>query len=154
VADVWAVWDHVERFPEFMTNVQAVSKGSDGRTHWVVHGPSGTTVSWDAEVTRREPMRELAWQTCSGSPVKHTGRVLLEPTDGGTRVTVHLGYNPVVGAVGHAVATLLGTSPKRQLDEDLLRMKSLVETGVRAHDAAQRPPASDVGSAPTRSASR
>jgi uncharacterized membrane protein len=31
--------------------------------------------------------------------------------------------------VGHAVARLLGADPKRELDDDLLRFKSLLETG-------------------------
>jgi uncharacterized membrane protein len=63
----------------------------------------------------------------------------LEPVEGGrTRVNVTLSYNPVAGAAGHAVASLLGVNPKKQLDEDLLRMKTLVETGSPAHDAAKR----------------
>jgi len=32
-----------------------------------------------------------------------------------------------LGALGHAVAALLGADPKKQLDEDLLRLKSLLE---------------------------
>jgi uncharacterized membrane protein len=38
-------------------------------------------------------------------------------------------YNPPAGALGHAVASLLGSDPKRAMDEDLLRFKSLLEEG-------------------------
>jgi uncharacterized membrane protein len=38
-------------------------------------------------------------------------------------------YNPPLGAIGHAVAALFGSDPKKQLDDDLLRLKSLVEQG-------------------------
>jgi uncharacterized membrane protein len=59
------------------------------------------------------------------------------PTDQGTRVDVHLGYNPVLGAVGHAVATFFARDPKRQLDDDLARLKTTIETGIPPRDAAE-----------------
>jgi uncharacterized membrane protein len=42
--------------------------------------------------------------------------------------------------LGHAVAALFGADPKAEMDEDLMRMKSLIETGTRPHDAAQDAP--------------
>jgi hypothetical protein len=41
---------------------------------------------------------------------------------------------------GTQPATVLGSNPKKQLDEDLLRMKSLLETGKEPYDAAVRRP--------------
>ncbi|HMC15678.1 MAG TPA: hypothetical protein VKI18_08610, partial [Albitalea sp.] len=55
----------------------------------------------------------------------------------GTRVSVQMSYDPPGGAVGHAVAKLLGRDPKREIDADLARMKSFIETGRTAHDAAR-----------------
>ena len=49
--------------------------------------------------------------------------------DGGTRIDVHLSYNPPAGAVGHLVASLLGSDPKHAMDEDMVRLKSLLEEG-------------------------
>jgi hypothetical protein len=40
-----------------------------------------------------------------------------------------MSYNPIAGAIGHAVASLFGADPKQAMDEDLVRMKSLLETG-------------------------
>jgi hypothetical protein len=34
--------------------------------------------------------------------------------------------------------SLLGADPKSRLDDDLVRMKTALETGHRAHDAAVR----------------
>jgi uncharacterized membrane protein len=45
------------------------------------------------------------------------------------RVDVTLSSNPVAGAGRKAVAGLLGSIPKQQLDRDLLQMKTLPETG-------------------------
>jgi uncharacterized membrane protein len=138
IEQVWELVDGYERFPEFMTHVREVRASGEGRSHWKVEGPLGTTVQWDAETTRREPPHRLSWKTLPGSAVQHAGSLELEPADGGTRVHVRMGYNPVAGVAGHAVASLLGSNPKKQLDDDLLRLKSLVEAGVRPHDAARR----------------
>jgi uncharacterized membrane protein len=106
-----------------MTNVQTVSRGADGCSHWVLEGPAGTTVTWDAELTKRERNRELAWKTCPGSAVRHAGRVLLEEAGDGTRVTVHLACNPMVGAAGKAVGNAAGREPKRQLEDDTVNIR-------------------------------
>ncbi len=42
--------------------------------------------------------------------------------------------------MGHAVAALFGSDPKSEMDEDLMRMKTLIETGNPPHDAAERQP--------------
>jgi uncharacterized membrane protein len=39
--------------------------------------------------------------------------------------------------VGHAVARLFGRDPETEIEEDLRRIKSLIETGVDPHDVAQ-----------------
>jgi uncharacterized membrane protein len=137
VQAVWTLWEDYESFPRFMANVREVRKLQGGRSHWTVTGPLGTTMSWDAEETRRAPNELLAWKSLPGAAVQHAGVVRLEPVAGDrTRVEVTLSYNPVAGAAGHAVASILGADPKKRLDEDLLRMKTLLEKGRPAHDAA------------------
>jgi uncharacterized membrane protein len=49
-----------------------------------------------------------------------------------------LRYLPPGGALGHTLACLFGADPKRSLDADLMRMKSMLESGKLPHDAAQR----------------
>jgi len=57
-----------------------------------------------------------------------TGQVRLRPTsENETEIDVQLAYNPPAGAAGHAVASILGADPKRAMDEDLVRLKSLLE---------------------------
>ena len=72
------------------------------------------------------------------------------PTDQGTtRLDIQMSYNPVFGAAGHAIATLFRKDPKHQLDDDLARLKTTIETGVRPHDAASPLDASGEGELPT-----
>ncbi|MGQ0547505.1 MAG: hypothetical protein ACT4P3_19600 [Betaproteobacteria bacterium] len=47
-------------------------------------------------------------------------------------------YVPPAGALGHAVAALFGADPKSEMDADLMRMKTMLETGRPPHDAARR----------------
>ncbi len=123
-----------ENFPRFMEHVRDVRVTGEGQWHWRVAGPAGVEVEWDAEVTRAEPGRLLSWATVETAPVERFGTVRFVPVDGGTRVDVRLSYNPPLGAVGHAVAALLGADPKQQLDDDLLRLKSLLERGKPSGD--------------------
>ncbi|MPZ21595.1 MAG: BON domain-containing protein [Luteitalea sp.] len=134
---VFAFWEEVDNFPHFMTGVRAVRKLGNRRSHWVVAGPAGAEIQWDAETTRYEPPHLLAWRSVEGAPIAHAGYVRFEPEETArTRVTVSLHYNPPGGALGHAVATAFGVDPKHQLDQDLLRMKTLIEVGRPPRDAA------------------
>jgi uncharacterized membrane protein len=136
IEQVFETFSQLERFPEFMKHVREVHVRGDGTSQWVVEGPAGGTVSWEAVTTRLEPNRLIVWRTLPGSAVDHAGLLRFEPTEGGTRVFVTMSYTPPAGALGHAVARLFGADPKSELNDDLMRMKVFLETGRRAHDAA------------------
>jgi uncharacterized membrane protein len=140
VDQVFQLLAHYENFPLFMRNVRHVHAHPDGRSHWIVAGPAGVSVEWDAMTTRLEPNRLLAWRTVSNATVRHAGMIRFEPQNGGTRLEIHLSYNPPAGALGHGVARLFGADPKRELDEDLLRLKTFLESGKPPRDAAARVP--------------
>ncbi|HVL59613.1 MAG TPA: SRPBCC family protein [Burkholderiaceae bacterium] len=125
-----------ENFPEFMRNVRRVTRGSGEQSHWVVAGPAGTSVEWDSELTRQVPNEHLAWRTVPGSLVEHAGMIDFESTERGSRVRIRMTYNPPAGALGHVAATLFGANPKKELDEDLMRLKSRIQTGKSPRDAA------------------
>jgi uncharacterized membrane protein len=134
---VFDLWSNYENFPRFMSHVQEVRDLGGGRSHWVVSGPAGVPVEWNAEITDSRRPEVLAWRSEPGSTVQHGGTIHFEPDGSGTRVSVHMFYTPPAGVVGHAVASLFNADPKRQMDDDLMRMKAFVETGHPPHDAAQ-----------------
>lgn len=128
--DVYRYWQNFENFPRFMAHIKQINDLGNDRSHWVVAGPAGTEVEWDAIVTRNIPNQEIAWESVPGSQVETAGKVQFhENAEGGTRVTVQMDYNPPAGALGHAVASLLGSDPRAEMNEDLNRLKSLLETG-------------------------
>jgi uncharacterized membrane protein len=130
VERVWDLWNNFEQFPRFMSHLREVRKIDQDRSHWVATGPAGVPVEWDAVVTERIPGEAIAWKSVEGSTVQTAGRVRFRPAPYGTaEIDVHLSYNPPAGALGHAVAALFGSDPKRAMDEDMVRLKSLLEEG-------------------------
>lgn len=131
--EVFEFWTNYETFPYFMSRVREVRQTGSNKSHWVVAGPAGVPVEWEAEITEFVPNEQIAWKTVPGSAIAHSGVVKFQPApDGGTRVEVRMSYNPIAGGVGHLVAALFGADPKAQLDEDLMRMKSMIEAGKTA----------------------
>ncbi|HET6568128.1 MAG TPA: SRPBCC family protein [Rhodothermales bacterium] len=137
IEDIFGYWANFDNFPMFMRNVKEVTDRGNGHSHWKVKGPASTVVEWDAEITDWRENEVVAWQSLPGASVENTGTVRFLPNpDGSTRVDIHLSYNPPAGAIGHAIASLVGSDPKREMDEDLARMKTMIETGQAPHDAA------------------
>lgn len=129
---VWPVVSDYASFPEFMPDVHEVSPAGDSRrSHWEVAGPAGSRVRFDAEETKREEGRELAWRTVDGQLVAHAGAIRVDPENGGrSRVQVQFSYNPVAGAVGHAIASILGANPTRKVQQSLQRLQAVLENKI------------------------
>lgn len=139
VQEVFAFWNDYTNFPRFMSNVRHVQDCGNNRSHWVVAGPAGVSMEWDAVLTAFEPNRKLGWETVPDSTIQHAGTIRFDPNEnGGTRIDIRMSYNPIAGALGHAVASLFGADAKSQMDADLARMKNMIETGIRPHDAARK----------------
>lgn len=135
--EVYDMWTDVENFPRFMSHVAEVRDLGRGRSHWVVRWPAGSEFEWNSRLTEQSRPHRLAWRTEPGAEIGQNGSIQFEPSRGGTRVTVRMSYQPPAGALGHGIATLLGADPKRQMDDDLARMKALVERGALPADAAR-----------------
>ena len=137
--EVFRLWTSYKNFPRFMSHVQEVRETGYDQSHWKITGPAGVPVEWNAVITRLVENEVVSWKTLPGAMVQHTGSVRFFPeAPSRTRVQIRLSYNPGAGAVGHAAA-LLGADPKRQLDDDLMRMKSFLESSRRPADATASP---------------
>jgi uncharacterized membrane protein len=133
---VFALWSQLEGLPRFLQHVRSiqVNPREPARSRWEVDGPAGFPLVFETVTTRVVPGRELSWTTLPDQPIEHTGAVRFDPVAGGTRVQIYLSYRPPGGAIGHAVAHILGWDPKARIDDDMIRMKALLEEGqTRAH---------------------
>jgi uncharacterized membrane protein len=111
-----------------MRHLTSVEMRPDGTSRWTADGP--VPVSWTARVTAEQPNELIVWESLEGSDVHSAGVVRFRPVSGGaTELRVWLSYAPPGGAFGHSVATLLGKNPSRQIEEDLQRLKQVMEAG-------------------------
>lgn len=137
VDQIFQIWANVENFPRFMEHVLQVNAVGPGKTTWSIRGPLGVPIHFEAETTDYKPNEEIAWRSVDGATVANAGRVTFRSNpDGTTRINVHLSYTPPGGVFGNVVAWFLGDDPKQLMDDDLMRLKSLLESGkttVRHH---------------------
>lgn len=129
IDEVYRFWRNFENFKLFMNHVKEISVHDDIST-WKVAGPAGSTVEYQSQIIRDIPNQLIAWETLPTSEVRHSGFVRFDPSStGGTRVTVQMDYIPPAGVLGHAVAQLFGVDPRQAMNEDLMRLKTLLEKG-------------------------
>jgi uncharacterized membrane protein len=136
-ADVYEQFANYENFPRFMSHVAEVRDLGRRRSHWIVKGPGGSRFEWNSVLTEQSRPNRLAWRSEPGAEIPNSGSIQFERHRGGTLVTVRMSYTPPAGALGHAFALLLGSDPKSKMDDDLARMKSLIERGTMPREAAQ-----------------
>lgn len=137
--EVYAFWSNYENFPLFMSHVREVEDLGDGRSHWNVSGPGGVPIEWNAALTQQTPNEVIAWRSEAGSMLENAGIIRFVATGTGTRVDLRFCYHPPAGGAGQAVAELLGSDPRAKLNEDLGRMKSLLEATTRSESHGKKP---------------
>jgi uncharacterized membrane protein len=136
VEELYGLWRDLSKLPELLPHIERIDLLPEGRSHWVVRGPAGLRLEWDAETINDIPNELIAWRSVEGADVVSAGSVRFTPVRrGGVEVRVHLQYAPPAGKAGMWAATLLGANPARQIREDLRRLKQTLEAGgaPRAH---------------------
>ena len=133
--DIYAFWTNPENFPKVFAHIKEVVRVENDTYRWQVTGPAGIPASWTAMITRRVPGKIIEWHSAPGSAIENHGTIRIDgEKDGRTRVHIQMTYNPPIGLLGHAFATLLGVDPRNLMDEDLVRLKALLEEGkTRVH---------------------
>jgi len=129
---VYAFGTAYDSLPLFLSNVREVRDLGGGRSHWVVGGPDGERLEWNAVVTEREPGRLLAWRSEPGSVLENAGVIRFAPEGTGTRIDFRFCYSPPGGQTSPALAEFFGADPRATMNADLGRLKSLLESTVRS----------------------
>jgi uncharacterized membrane protein len=129
-SEVYQFWRNLENLPRFMRHLESVSEIDNKHSHWVAKAPAGRTVEWKAEIINEIENKLIAWRSLDGADVDNAGSVHFKqaPAGRGTEVKVALQYNPPGGTFGAIFAKLFGEEPSQQIDDDLRRMKRLLET--------------------------
>jgi uncharacterized membrane protein len=129
--DLYAYWRDFQNLPRFMYHLESVEMMGDGRSRWVTKAPAGKRIEWVSEVVQDTPNELIAWRSLAGADVENRGFVRFEPRTGGrgTIVRLEILYRPPGGIPAMAFAKLFNQSPDQQADDDLRRLKQVMETG-------------------------
>jgi uncharacterized membrane protein len=128
VDKVYKLWSNFENFPQWMNNVESVKYTGADRTHWKVKSRTGIPLDYDARIKTNIPNEVISWESVSGD-LPNAGAVRFHDQNGSTRVEVTMEINPPLGKLGDVVADFL-QDPEKQLEEDLLNFKRIIEVST------------------------
>ena len=130
-AELYWFWRNFENLPRFMKHVESVQVLDNLHSHWAIRTPAGVTVEWDAEIINEIINELIGWRSLPGAVIPNAGSVSFKaaPYGRGTEMRVVLEYAPLAGKVGATLAKLFGAEPEQLLEDDIIRFKTLVETG-------------------------
>jgi uncharacterized membrane protein len=128
---VYGFWRQLDNLPLFMTHLESVELLGNQRSRWTARGPGGFKVAWNAETIEDAPNRSISWRSLPGSQVENRGTVRFDraPGNRGTELRVLLEYAPPGGRAVNMLVKMIGQSPEQVIQEDLRRLKQLIETG-------------------------
>ncbi|MDB6112252.1 MAG: cyclase/dehydrase [Pedosphaera sp.] len=129
--ELFRFWRRLENLPTFAKHLVAVTQTSDTESRWVAKSPTGHTVEWDALIINEHENELIAWESKPGSEIQIAGTVRFQPAPAGqgTEVVVAFEYVPPGGRIGEIIAKLYGEEPELQVEDDLMRLKALMEAG-------------------------
>ncbi|MDQ1644753.1 MAG: hypothetical protein QOJ50_937 [Cryptosporangiaceae bacterium] len=131
VSEVFAFWRRLENLSMFMEQLDDVRTTGDRTSHWRSSAPFGRNVEWDAEITEDVTDERLGWRSSAGAELPNAGAVIFAPAPDGISTEIHVAmeYDIPGGEAGKVIAKFFGDEPSQQLDDDLRRLKQLLETG-------------------------
>ncbi len=129
--EVYRFWRDVANLPRFMKHVHSVVAIGDDRTRWIVNGPGGLRIEWEAEIVADRKNEAIVWRSLPGADVDNSGSVQFVRAAGhrGTEVWLELRFDAPGGPIGKAIALLFGKHPAQLAYTTLRRLKQLLETG-------------------------
>jgi uncharacterized membrane protein len=137
--EVYAFWRNPENAPLFMKGIETVTALDDTRSRWLARGPDGDALEWEAEILEDRPGELIAWRSRPGALVHHAGAVRFRPAPGarGTEVRLDVEFEPPGAPLVRALSQLFGAAFEYVVDEDLRRLKQLLEAGETATTRGQ-----------------
>jgi uncharacterized membrane protein len=131
VSEVYTFWRRFENLPRFMRHLESVTVQDDLHSHWVVKTFGGKKLEWDAEIIEERKNGMISWRSEPGADVDNAGSVWFTPVpaSNSTVVRLEMKYVPPGGKTAAFVSKLFRQDADSEIEEDLNRLKTLLETG-------------------------
>jgi uncharacterized membrane protein len=128
---IYEFWRNFENLPLFMDHLDSVTRIDDVRSHWVAKGPVGRSLEWDAEIYNEKEDELISWRSLPESEFVNAGTVRFEPAGTlPTLVRVVMNFNVPGGRLAAEVVPFLKELPRGWIEQDLNRLKRILETGA------------------------
>jgi uncharacterized membrane protein len=131
-SEVYRFWRNFENLPKFMEHVKEVrpADANGNIWHWTLKGPLNTSFGFDARLTEDQPNKSIGWNSLDGT-MGTSGVVTFTELQNNTEVHVVMQwFDTPAGRVGESLSRTL-QDPDKMLDEDLRRLKVVLENKVR-----------------------
>jgi uncharacterized membrane protein len=131
VSEVYSFWRRFDNLPRFMRHLESVTIQDDLHSHWVVKTLGGKKLEWDSEIIEQRDNEMISWRSLPGADVDNAGSVWFTrvPGGNGTVVRFEMKYVPPGGKTAAFISKLFRQDAESEIDEDLNRLKTLMETG-------------------------
>ena len=128
-----------ENFPRFMKQLADIHVLSSSSSLWTWNSISGAPMHFEADIIAQIEDRMISWQTHETSKVQHAGSLWFQPVqnDQATEIQFQLLYRWAGGNMMQDFEELFGDDPTSMIQEDLRRLKQLLEAGEIATTEGQ-----------------
>jgi len=125
---LYRYWRDFSNLPDVIDGLQRVEKLDSRRWRWVMDGPLGQTVEWEAEIIDDQPNERIAWRA-TDRRLANGGWVEFRDagTRRGTEVRAFLVGEPPASQVGPTLADLFRRDPAEQIRDALWNLKKRLE---------------------------
>ena len=131
-------WHQCEQFPSFMKNVETVVRQGENRWHWVINGPFGQRIEWNAEVDSDDRNHSLSWHTTPSSDLDMQGTVRFDAVSPEqTRLRCFIQYDIPGNSLKEMLAQVMH-SAQRMVDDELKNFKHWVEGSTMPAEKAHQ----------------
>lgn len=130
--ETYGAWRQLEHLPRMMKHLRSVESPDDIHSRWTAGFPeSESHISWEAEITREEAGKFLAWQSAPGSMIENAGEVMFSDAPGvqGTEVEVAVTCCLPPGRMGKGIVRVFQPVAEDLLRVNLLHFKRSLEEG-------------------------
>lgn len=134
---VYAFWRRLENLPSFMTHLKSVTQQTTNKSKWEAYIPGGlgTSISWEAEIVKDIPGKQISWNSIEGSTIHNAGKVIFEDArNQETKIHVVISYQAPLGAAGEKVLSLFTPTFEKMIQSDIRNFKEYIETGKLPKD--------------------
>jgi uncharacterized membrane protein len=128
ITEVYGFWQDLSRLPDAFKHLESIQFLGNNKAHVKLKLPGNLSTEFDAEIYTNVPNEVISWRSLPNSDLANAGSIRFREMAKGTEVEMTVEYVPPGGALGKAIAEIIGQFPSEYLAGYLREFKELMET--------------------------